>query len=51
MAFLVIAEGSEVKALPTAAEAGVDRLRTPDLVRQPTENVETTWPQSTEKRA
>jgi hypothetical protein len=27
------------------------RLRTPDLVRQPTENVETTWPQSTEARA
>jgi hypothetical protein len=27
------------------------RLRTPDLVRQPTKNVETTWPQSTEARA
>jgi hypothetical protein len=26
------------------------RHRTPDLVRQPTENVETTWPQSTEER-
>jgi GNAT superfamily N-acetyltransferase len=26
-------------------------LRTPDLVRQPTDNVETTWPQSTEERA
>jgi hypothetical protein len=26
-------------------------LRTLDLVRQPTDNVETTWPQSTEVRA
>jgi hypothetical protein len=30
---------------------GYESLRTPDLVRQPTEKVETTWPQSTEERA
>jgi hypothetical protein len=34
-------------SVPRAAS----RLRTPDLVRQQTENVETAWPQSTEERA
>jgi hypothetical protein len=44
-----------VRLLTPAATTGccnhLYRLRTPDLVRQPTENVETTWPQSTEERA
>jgi hypothetical protein len=37
-------------ARPSAPRAA-SKLRTPDLVRQQTENVETAWPQSTEVRA